>query len=149
MTVQDAIEISDIDQRTYSVGWWGSETFLRHRTSLFSSRSYAAEQCGIIVGYAIVQNNSILRLVVAYHARNKGVGSKILEAIKKDMEEESLDIRVHLKNILGCKFLRKKGFVADQTRTIYTNANDILLFQYSTVPWKTNRITRFLEDASF
>lgn len=137
MTAKDLPSVLQIERESFSDPW--SETaFL----SLFSSdnyKSYVVENDGQILGYTSVIATfyifEVLNIAVKKDVRRQGVGTLLMQVIKRDAKEVKtpcIYLEVRRGNEKAINLYLKSGFKFDGERKgYYPDGEDALLMSYN------------------
>lgn len=87
---------------------------------------YVSEICGAVNGFIGITDNYINGLFVDKSAREEGIGSELLNYVKKDRSKLYLD--VYKKNILAVKFYKNHGFkIVEEKSDFQTSETDYIM----------------------
>lgn len=132
---RDVAAVLDIETASFAAPWNEDELLLRLRKKSVIGRVAVIDNC--TVGYVLYELRrgvlDILRLAVAPEFRRRGVGSRIIEAVKDRapiVNRSSVTFAVRESNLTAQLFLRHCGFLAHCTMDEYfEDGEDAYLFK--------------------
>lgn len=117
MTPDDVPFISRLEEETFSMPW-SADSFLE-MISKEDARYYVAEKDGRLLGgcgvLMIAGEGNITNVVIAPEARNRGIGTAMLEHLIREGEREGLTaytLEVRVSNAPAIHVYEKLGFVS-------------------------------------
>lgn len=117
MTPDDVPFISRLEEETFSMPW-SADSFLE-MISKEDARYYVAEEDGRLLGgcgvLMIAGEGNITNVVIAPEARNRGIGTAMLEHLMREGEREGLTaytLEVRVSNAPAIHVYEKLGFVS-------------------------------------
>lgn len=117
MTPDDVPFISRLEEETFSMPW-SADSFLE-MISKEDARYYVAEEDGRLLGgcgvLMIAGEGNITNVVIAPEARNRGIGTAMLEHLIREGEREGLTaytLEVRVSNAPAIHVYEKLGFVS-------------------------------------
>lgn len=121
MVPADVPFISRLEEETFSMPW-STEAFLE-MIEKEDARYYVAEEDGRLLGgcgvLMIVGEGNITNVVIAPEARNRGVGTGLLQYMMEEGEREGLTaytLEVRVSNAPAIHLYEKLGFVSEGIR---------------------------------
>lgn len=121
MVPADVPFISKLEEETFSMPW-SAEAFLE-MIEKEDARYYVAEENGTLLGgcgvLMIVGEGNITNVVIAPGARNKGVGTGLLQYMMEEGAREGLTaytLEVRVSNAPAIHLYEKLGFVSEGIR---------------------------------
>lgn len=121
MTPEDVPVISKLEEETFSMPW-SAEDFLQ-MIEKEDARYYVAEEDGELLGgcgvLLIVGEGNITNVVIKPEARNRGIGTGLLQYLIEEGYREGLNaftLEVRVSNQAAIHVYEKVGFVSEGVR---------------------------------
>lgn len=121
MTPEDVPVISKLEEETFSMPW-SAEDF-RQMIEKEDARYYVAEEDGELLGgcgvLLIVGEGNITNVVIKPEARNRGIGTGLLQYLIEEGYREGLNaftLEVRVSNQAAIHVYEKVGFVSEGVR---------------------------------